>query len=195
MYVLNLGAQLLLDAYGTIEPVDVVAMEEIFKLASDDPRVTIQGSHWSALINAFGCVHRDLDRALEVFETMKTKYHPDAVVYEALVNVLVTLKRVDLAPRYLEDMQDNGVHQTAYIANALIKGYATIGDIEKARSTFEALVDPPIGVAAPGNHGQSLPVIPPDAPVYREVGTLLNAPSAVLNILCLAFILGSYHKG
>ena len=41
---------------------------------------------------------------------------------------------------------------TAYIANALIKGYSRADDLESARRIFESLSDPPYGVAAPGNH-------------------------------------------
>ena len=127
------------------------------------------------MINAWGCVVKDLDRAMEIFESIKAKDQalPDAVVYEAFFNALFTAKRLDLVSRYLERMRESGVHMTAYIANVLIKGYTSVGEIEQARATFDSLVDPPIGVAAPHNHltpsDSSTSAVPPDAPVYREV--------------------------
>jgi PPR repeat len=156
-------------------------MERTFNQLVKDKSVTVQGSHWAALINAHGCVGRDLDKAIGVFNsiekhpsTLASKIAlPDAVTFEALINVFVTLRRTDLVPEYLERFQRSGVHMTAYIANLLIRGYAAVGDIEQARIVFESLVDPPVGVAAPNNHTShdaSLPQrISPEEPVYREV--------------------------
>ena len=156
-------------------------MEKVFAELLADPSVTVQGTHWAALINAYGCVHKDLDKALATFEAISTHpatgAHslPDAVVYEALINTLVTLRRMDLVPAYLARLRAGGVHMTAYIANLLIKGYAAVGELERAREVFEALQDPQEGVAAPHNHtphqnkqSHAAPV-PADAPVYREV--------------------------
>ena len=60
---------------------------------------------------------------------------------------------------------------TAYIANALIRGYAISGNIEKSREIFEGMADPPEGVAAPHNHvpHSKAAEVPSNAPVYREV--------------------------
>ena len=158
-------------------------MQETFETMVANRRVEVQGTHWAALINAWGCVRKDLDKAIAIFDSIATHPTtansrtplPDSVVYEALMNVLVTLRRADLIPAYLEKMQSSGIHMTAYIANLMIKGYAVAGDIEKSREVFESLADPPEGVAAPGNHaphdsavanGESVPA---GAPVYREV--------------------------
>jgi pentatricopeptide repeat protein len=161
------------------------AMEKTFTQLIKDKNVTVQGSHWAALINAYGCVGRDLDKAIEVFDaiekhpsTLKSGARlPDAVTFEALINVLVTLRRADLIPTYLERLQRSGVHMTAYIANLLIRGYASAGDIEQARAVFESLADPPVGVAAPHNHTphdtSAAPRIAPNEFVYREVSTVM----------------------
>lgn len=166
----------MLDAYGSIEPVDLRAMEGIFKELQQNKSVEITGAHFASLINAYGCVSKDLDKALSVFETMHRMPRapsPDAVVFEAVINVVVAHKRTDLIPVYISKMIESGVHMTAYIANFLIKGYANVGDMEQARTVFESLTDPPTGVAAPNNHvphspGASLDV-PVMEPVYREV--------------------------
>ena len=163
------------------------AMNATFEQLVADPQTTVQGTHWAALINAWGCVRKDLDKAVQVFESIQshpsTKRSrsklPDAVVYEAMINVLVTLRRADLLPTYVAKMASHGLHMTAYIANLLIKGYAASGDIERSREIFESLADPPEGVAAPNNHAPhdseaSTPTaVPAGAPVYREVRVCL----------------------
>ncbi|KAI0688642.1 hypothetical protein C8T65DRAFT_711946 [Cerioporus squamosus] len=177
--------KLLIDAYGCIEPVDLPAMEKVFQDLVADSSVSVQGTHWAALINAYGCVHKDLDKALQTFDSIATHPStnprngpmPDAVVYEALINTLVTLRRMDLMPTYIERLHASGVHMTAYIANLLIKGYASVGDIERSREIFESLQDPQEGVAAPHNHiphqnkQASAAPVPASAPVYREPST------------------------
>ncbi|KZT13192.1 uncharacterized protein LAESUDRAFT_719521 [Laetiporus sulphureus 93-53] len=177
--------KLLMDAYGTIEPVDAQAMEDVFEIVVSGPKPLVQGTHWASLINSYGCVQKNLDRALAVFDSIanhpSTKRTgavlPDAVVFEALINVLVTLRRTDLLPTYIERLTSNGIHMTAYIANLLIRGYASVGDIARARDIFENLADPPEGVAAPHNHAPHdseatvTENVPVSAPVYREPST------------------------
>jgi len=176
-----------MDAYGTIEPVNITAMEQTFATLCTDKSVQVQGAHWGSLINAYGCVQKDLDRATEVFEsiashpsTKKGGPMPEAVSYEALINVFVTLRRTDLIPVYMDRFQSSGVHMTAYIANLLIKGYAVAGELEKARGVFANLVDPPTGVAAPNNHAphelDTATPVHPHTPVYREVSRFIREP-------------------
>ena len=160
-------------------------MEKTFSQLVKDKTVTVQGSHWAALINAHGCVGRDLDKAVTVFNSIEKHPStvgsglqlPDAITFEALINVLVTLRRTDVVPEYLDRLRRSGVHMTAYIANLLIRGYAAAGDIEQARLVFESLADPPVGVAAPNNHAPhhvgAPPRISPNELVYREVRSTL----------------------
>jgi pentatricopeptide repeat protein len=169
-----------MDTYGAMEPADMNAMQSVFEQLLVDPGVTVNGAHWASLIHAYGCVQKDLEKALSIFDSIKehpstrrsSKSLPDAVVYEALINVFNTVRRTDLISQYHAKLQECGVHMTAYIANVLIKGYSLNGDIDRARAVFESLLDPPEGVAAPNNHAphdseQAIPV-PVDAPVYRE---------------------------
>jgi len=113
-----------------------------------------------------------------VFESMGTYPRapkPDAVAFEAIINAIVAHKQTDLLPRYIDRMVDAGVHMTAYIANLLIKGYANVGEMDKAREIFESLANPPTGVAAPNNRAPHSPKagtdVPVMAPVYREPST------------------------
>lgn len=175
-----------MDAYGRIEPVDIVAMEEVWEALREDPAVEIQGNHFASLIHAYGCVQKDLDKAVAVFSSIPTfpgAPPRDALVFEAMINTLVAHHRTDLMPEYISLMHSEGVHMTAYIANFLIKGYADVGDMAQARSIFEGLVDPPSGIAAFNNHAPhdpaTSPVIGPMEPVYREVSASYERPAAV----------------
>ena len=149
-------------------------MEAVFKDVQNNPDIEVQGTHYASLINAYGCVQRDLDRAVATFDSVPSKIL-DAVVFESIINVLVSHRRTDLIPEYIAKMTTAGVHMTAYIANFLIKGYAVIGELDNARDIFESLIDPPTGVAAPHNRAPHNPDavvrIPWMEPVYREVST------------------------
>uniref|UniRef100_A0A8H8CLR2 Pentacotripeptide-repeat region of PRORP domain-containing protein n=1 Tax=Psilocybe cubensis TaxID=181762 RepID=A0A8H8CLR2_PSICU len=169
--------KLLMDAYGSIEPIDLAKMEATFAQLQKHTEVPITGAHFASLINAYGCVNKDLDKAISIFETMHKVPRapaPDAVVFEALINAIVAHKRTDLIPVYVSKMSESGVHMTAYIANFLIKGYANVNDMNQARAVFESLLDPPTGVAAPNNHAphdSNTPGVPVMEPVYREPST------------------------
>lgn len=172
-----------MDSYGQTQPLDFASMENVFMSLCNDSHVPVSGSHWSSLINAYGCIGGDIERAIAVFESVANhpsslrnpRSMPDAVVYEALINVFVTQHRMDLAEPYIQRLQADGIHMTAYIANLLIKGHAATGGIEQARAVFESLHDPPDGIAAPNNHvphgAAEVVASQPSAsaPVYREV--------------------------
>lgn len=160
-----------MDAYGSLEPVDITAMENVFSALEKNTTIPVQGAHFASLIHAYGCVSKDLPKAISIFDSIGSHPRagpPDAVAYEAIINTLVAHKRTDLMPQYVTKMQEQGVKMTAYIANFLIRGYANVGDLEQARAVFESLADPPEGVAAPGNH----------APHESAVGTVAGTASS-----------------
>ncbi|MBW0593114.1 hypothetical protein O181_132829, partial [Austropuccinia psidii MF-1] len=57
-----------------IEPCDPASMQRVFQQACNHRNVMINGSHWSTLINVKGCVEKDLEGALALFETIQR--HP-----------------------------------------------------------------------------------------------------------------------
>lgn len=193
-----------MDAYGTIQPIDLPAMERVFEQLTHDHGAEVNGTHWASLINAYGCVAKDLDAAIRVFESVanhpssaKAKdAQPDALTYEAMINVLVTLRRTDLVPQYTQRLLSSKVHMTAYIANFLIKGHAAAGDMDAARKVFESLLDPPSGVAAPNNHpsheAAKWVAVPRDAPVYREVSSVVPKHSGDVLMVNIAVHLGGH---
>ncbi|EJU05986.1 hypothetical protein DACRYDRAFT_19322 [Dacryopinax primogenitus] len=175
--------KLLMDAYGLIEPVDMSAVQIVFDQLVARKDLQVQGNHWASLITAWGCSCKDVERARSIFDSILShpttlrsgQKLPDAQTWEAFINVLVTQHRFDLLGPTLENLHQSGVHMTAYIANVVIRGYASAGSIEQARAVFEGMRDPPEGMAASFNHlaynsVESIPVST-DAPVYREPST------------------------
>ncbi|KAJ4493989.1 hypothetical protein C8J55DRAFT_500302 [Lentinula edodes] len=169
--------KLLMEAYA-LEPLDIPRMEAVFQELTDNHRVELQGTHFATLINAYGCVAKDLDKALAAYDYVF--HHPrkpviDALVFEAIANVCVAHRRIDLMPQFVTKMSEVGVHMTAYIVNVMIKGFAAVGDIASARELFESLVDPPEGIAALHNHAphepSKMPSVNPMEPVFREPST------------------------
>jgi pentatricopeptide repeat protein len=170
-------------------------MERVFRELENDRSVRVQGIHWAAMINAQGAVNKDLDKAISIFNMIPThpdtrntsETLPDAVTFEALINVLVAHRRTDLIPQYVEQLKSLGIHMTAYIANCLIRGYAAIGDLEQARLIFDSLLDPAEGMAASNNHTPHEPsssIIPASAPVYREVSRFDSHTNPNLFLFC-----------
>ncbi|GAA5994349.1 Pet309p [Rhodotorula paludigena] len=182
--------KLLLDAYGTIGEPDLDRMQQVFAQLVRTRGVSVSGAHWASLITAYGIHAKQLDRALAIFDSIAThptsKHNPngpqpDAVVYEALINALVANQRAELCDKYLEQMRARSVRMTAYVANSLIKGYASQGLYDRARAVFFSLADPASGVASLGNHpidrhpkhhhqGAQQPASS-DEPTFREPST------------------------
>lgn len=190
--------KLLLDCYGSLHPVDVRSMRDVFKTLEKD--IPVEGTHWAALINSYGLSQNDLDTAIETFESIKQHPQsrksglPDAVTFEAMLNTCLANGRPDLVEHFSAEMRSSGLHSTAYCENARIKvcsippirmfvraddlmqAFTRQGNLEGSRAVFDALADPPSGVAATGNHpggrrhGKKRLADRPasGSPVYRE---------------------------
>lgn len=157
--------KLLLDVYGSIAPIDVDAMKNIFGRLIVDPMVEVQGNHWASLITCHGIHCKDLNQAVEVYHSIpfhvssarqgKKGKEPDALAFEAILSVFAEHKRIDLIEEYINKRKSPGCELTAYVANVLIRAYSTLvpeTGLSKARMVFEEMRDPPMGVAAEGNH-------------------------------------------
>lgn len=176
--------KLLLDAYGTLAPIDLIAMERVFGDLVANPKVPVQGTHWASLITAFGLHADDKAKAMAVFESIPK--HPSSrnsslepVVWEAALNVLGQKGTLDEMESLRNRLVQSGARQTAYVSNVLITGYSRHGAIDRARAVFEGMADSMTGVAAPNNHpalltssGHAKPAttMPTDV-VYREPST------------------------
>ena len=135
--------KLLIDAYATLEPVDLNAAENILKLiASDRQRPT--GAHYAALIHAYGCVKQDLESAKSWFYKVldpefKNRVAPDEALYQALIEAYVANHRVAECDTIFQHMKQNNVKLTVYMANHLIHGWTIAGNLEEARRVFDSL--------------------------------------------------------
>src|ERR1700733_14779029 len=101
-------------------------MEETFEALQRDSKIEIQGSHFATLMNAYGCVQKDLNKAIEIFNSIPSypRAQPiDAVVFEAIINVLVAHRRTDLIPEYISKMNAAGPDMIGYIIMFLLRGY------------------------------------------------------------------------
>lgn len=85
--------KLLLDAYGSIAPVDKDSLNKVFETIVNDPRAAVSGTHWASLIHSAGCVGNDVEGAVKIFESIEThpsnrnKLLPDAIVYEGVLAI------------------------------------------------------------------------------------------------------------
>lgn len=162
-------------------------MEEIFVKLEGDSRVHVNGAHHASMINAYGCVAKDLERAIARFESIRPSHAnpmspnapllPDVLCYEALFLVFVAHKRPDLVLTYLQRFKASHLQMTPYVANLVIKALAAAGDLDGARNMFESMEDPPSGHASAGKIGARHSVdgaeaytgVSPAGHVYREV--------------------------
>lgn len=145
--------KLLLDAYATLPPIDIPAMELVFSHLIADKSVRVQGTHWASLISAYGIHAGDVKKAKEVFDKIPEQGgNYEAVVWEAWLNVLSQQGSIEQLEEAHTKMLESGVQPTAYVYNVLINGYARAGNIGRAREVFESMGDSVTGVAAPNNH-------------------------------------------
>jgi pentatricopeptide repeat protein len=150
--------KLLLDAYGTLAPINLPAMNRVFHDLCHDREVSVQGTHWASLVTAHGIHAGDLEGALEVFNSIATHPStrrnsvPEPVVWEAIINVVGQVGSLEQLVALHEQLAASGAQSTAYVCNVLIAGYSRHGALEHARSVFESMGDSLTGFAAPNNH-------------------------------------------
>ena len=135
--------KLLMDAYATLEPVDVQAAENILALiASDGQKPT--SAHYAALIHAHGCVKQDKETAKRWFyraidSQNRDSVVPDETLYQALIEAYVANHQVSECDEIFEHMKTKNVKLTVYMANHLIHGWTVAGNLEEARRVFDSL--------------------------------------------------------
>ena len=70
-------------------------MENVFHELQDDTSVELTGAHFASLINAYGCVAKRFDKAISIFESMRTV--PRAPAPDAVINVIVAHKELNFS--------------------------------------------------------------------------------------------------
>jgi len=135
--------KLLIDVYAKLEPVDLVAAENILSLITSD-RQRPTSAHYAALIHAHGCVKQDLETAKTWFYKVispdfKNRVPPDEALYQALIEAYVANHKVADCNEIFRHMRANDVKLTVYMANHLIHGWTIAGNLEEARKVFDSL--------------------------------------------------------
>ncbi|KAL5342998.1 hypothetical protein BJX70DRAFT_385842 [Aspergillus crustosus] len=132
--------KLLIDAHASLEPVDMVAAEKVLetvKASGQEPEAV----HYASLIHAKGCVMRNMESAHDVFKSAvsnpKVKVQP--CLYQALLESMVANHQVAQTEAIVEDMAKRRVEMTPYIANTLIHGWATEGNVLKAKAIYNSV--------------------------------------------------------
>lgn len=132
--------KLLIDAHAALEPVDMAAAEKVLqsiKATGQHPEAV----HYASLIHAKGCAQHDMDAALEVFQSVvaNPKVRLQPCLYQALFEAMVANRRVSETDQFVSDMAKRKVAMTPYIANTLIHGWATEGNIAKAKAIYDGI--------------------------------------------------------
>lgn len=132
--------KLLIDAYASLEPVDMEAAEKILdtiKSTGQHPEAV----HYASLIHARGCVLHDMEGARKVFDSVveNPNVRLQPCLYQALFEAMVANHQVTATADLLKDMASRNVEMTAYIANTLIHGWAAEGNIANAKSIYDGI--------------------------------------------------------
>lgn len=131
--------KLLIDTHATLEPVDMKAAESVLQKiwACGEPEAV----HYASMIHAHGCVLHDMEAARKVFdEVMSSPYIPAAAcLFQALFESMVANHCVADTEPLLAEMRRRKVELTPYIANTLIHGWASAGNIARAEDIYGAV--------------------------------------------------------
>ncbi|KAK9465950.1 hypothetical protein V1512DRAFT_265115 [Lipomyces arxii] len=129
--------KLLIDAYAMLEPRDFEAARNVLKMIADD-RQTVTTQHYASLISAEGCVRKDMDSALRLFNEVvhSSVIVPDEVLFQALIESYIANDLVEETDKVIADMRSKyNIRLTPYVANTLIRGWEAI-DIKRSRKVF-----------------------------------------------------------
>ncbi|KAL6251697.1 hypothetical protein RBB50_001907 [Rhinocladiella similis] len=132
--------KLLIETHASLEPVNLPAAEAILAEMKQSG-VQPEAVHYGALIHAKGCVIHDMPGAQAVFDSVlkERNIRPTDTLYQNLLEAMVANHEVAKTPAVLADMSRRGVMMTPYIANTLIHGWASEGDIVKAKAIYNEL--------------------------------------------------------
>ena len=132
--------KLLIDAYASLEPVDMEAAERVLdsiKTSGQHPEAV----HYASLIHARGCVLHEMDSARRIFDSVVSNRNVrlQPCLYQALFEAMVANGRVEDTTQIMLEMPRRNVEVTAYIANTLIHGWAAQGKVENAKAIYDSI--------------------------------------------------------
>lgn len=129
--------RLIIEAYANIPDYDMASARNVLGDMKLHHGMDPAASHYAALINSYGCLHRDVPSAEAVFEEMiQAEVSPNLPVYKALVDTYITNNSMQQA----EDLYTQMPHDIASLAdieNLFIQGYGAVGQVGKAKQVFD----------------------------------------------------------
>lgn len=130
--------KLLIDAHASLEPMDMDAAEKVLD-SMQAAGVQPDAVHYASLVHAKGCVQHDLSAARKVFDSVVSdrRVRLQPCLYQALFEAMVANNRVADTEEVVASMAQRNVEMTAYIANTLIQGWATEGNLSKAKTIYD----------------------------------------------------------
>jgi pentatricopeptide repeat protein len=132
--------KLIMDAYASLEPIDMKTAEEVLNTIHSNGQQP-EAVHFASLIHAKGCVMHDMEGARAIFDSVlqTPKVRIQACLYQALFESMVANHQVAATADILKDMARRNVEMTPYIANTLIHGWASEGNIANAKSVYDGI--------------------------------------------------------
>lgn len=132
--------KLLIDAHASIHPVDMRAAENVLssmRAGGLQPECV----HYASLIHGKGSAQRDLPAALGVFNdaVADKRVRLQPILYQALFEVMVANGRVEDTEPMLQSMKMRNIEMNGYIANTLIQGWASAGNLPKAKAVYDCI--------------------------------------------------------
>ncbi|KAJ4385776.1 hypothetical protein N0V93_010207 [Gnomoniopsis smithogilvyi] len=131
--------KLLIDTHATLEPVDMKAAEAVLDTIKANGRP--EAVHYASMIHARGCVLHDMEGARETFNRVinDRSIPASACLFQALFESMVANHCVGETEPLLAEMRRRKVDLTPYIANTLIHGWASQGNIARAEDIYGAV--------------------------------------------------------
>jgi pentatricopeptide repeat protein len=132
--------KLLVDTHATLEPVNMTEAEAVLDMIRASG-MQPEPVHYAALVHAKGCVLHDMEGARQTFDSVvrDPSVSAHASLYQALFEAMVANRQVSETEPVLKSMLARGVQLTPYIANTLIHGWASAGDINKASEIYNSV--------------------------------------------------------
>lgn len=135
--------KLLMEAYSVIAPYDMPTAHRMLSDMERRDHIRPQATHYATLIYSYGTLQRDVKSANRLFEDMESKHvTKDEVVYQAMIDTLVSNDQLDCAEKLYSQMQKTIQKSSSpYIENVFIRGYGQKGLLEKAKAMFDDMTD------------------------------------------------------
>lgn len=135
--------KLLMEAYSVIAPYDMPTAHRMLSDMERRDHIRPQATHYATLIYSYGTLQRDVKSAECLFQDMESKgVTKDEVVYQAMLDTLVSNDRLECAETLYSEMQKTIQKSSSpYIENVFIRGYGQKGLLTKAQAMFDEMAD------------------------------------------------------